>query len=133
MFYVEFASQKRPGTICSTGYDTLAEAVTVARIKYGSGVYPSIRCDEFRCGPMVQNKWAERPRLEWWMSFVPVGIYKGCACRRAEDAGVRYRSHRTGYRASDRAFRKFCASYQDLLDWRVANADVIAANARVAA
>lgn len=115
MFYVEFPSRKRPGTICSERYDRLADAVEVCRVIYDRGDHPVIRCDDFRAGPMCQNKWAARPRLEWWMSFPSVGYYKNAACYRAEAAGVRYRSHRAGYRASDTAFRRFVLSWGERL------------------
>jgi hypothetical protein len=132
MFYVEFPSLKRPGTLCSTGYDTLSEAVTVCRVHRDQGKHPLIRCADFRALPFCANKWADKPRLQWSMSFTPVGCYKGVACRRGEAAGVRYLSHRRGYVASDSAFRRFCASWAEYLAWCEANADIISANREAA-
>ena len=133
-FFVEFASVKRPGTTCSEGYDTLAEAVAVCRIQREAGRFASIRCDDFRAIPVL-NKMAARPVLKWSLGF-PRATYRGSATIRAEQAGVRYASHRTGYVASDRAFRRFVASWDEFCVWcalpdvaamRAANAGSIAA------
>lgn len=45
--------------------------------------------------------------FEWSLAFVPNGVYKSRTCRIAEENGVRYASHRKGYRASERAMRRF--------------------------
>jgi hypothetical protein len=118
MIYVDYHSAKHVGTIASERYDTLAEAVAVVRIMRDQrpDAHPSIRCDEFRAIPML-DKMAARPVLKWSIGFPADGIYKGAACRRAEEAGVRYVSHRTGYVASDRAFRRFVASWDEFLAW----------------
>jgi len=94
---------------------TLAEAVALVAALRSAGKFPSIRCDAFRASPVV-DRLAVRPVLRWSMSFAPNGIYKSLACRQAEYAGVRYASHRRGYVASDRAFQRFCASWDEFCD-----------------
>ena len=58
-----------------------------------------------------KNRWDESKGYEWAISFVPNGIWKSRACRIGEEAGVRYASHRKGYRASERAMKKFLAEF----------------------
>ena len=59
-----------------------------------------------------QDKRTGRPR--WWMSFQSDGIFRSMACGIAQGCGVRYASHRQGYRASERAFAKFIARMVEL-------------------
>jgi hypothetical protein len=59
-----------------------------------------------------KNRWDESKGFEWAVGFTPDGIYKSRACRIAEEAGVRYASHRKGYRASDRAMSRFVAQFE---------------------
>lgn len=52
--------------------------------------------------------------FEWQLNFKAWGSYKSISCRVAERSGVRYASHRKGYRASDRAMAKFLLAYDGL-------------------
>ena len=134
-YHLSFPLHSDPAELYSTSFDDLAEAVDACRAAYLAGRYPTLRCDDFRASPMI-DKMAARPVLKWSLSFPADGVYKGAACRRAEEAGVRYVSHRTGYVASERAFRRFVASWGDFSAWcampeiaamRAANAGRIAA------
>ncbi len=109
-YLVEFPSVKRPGKTCSTGYDTLAEAVRVCAVHRDQGKRPTIRCDEFTAYLTFANRHAEKPVVEWAFTFRPDGPYKSAACLTAERAGVRYVSHRRGYRASDAAMYRFAVA-----------------------
>jgi hypothetical protein len=53
-------------------------------------------------------------KAEWAMTFVADGIFRSRACGLAERSGVRYASHRKGYRASERAFSRFVAEAANL-------------------
>lgn len=116
MFYVEFTSAKNPAEKISERYDTLADAVAVLHIlRDRAGAFPSIRCDDFRAIPTV-DKTAARPVSKWSLSF-PRSTYKGSATVRAEQAGVRYVSHRRGYVASERAFDRFVTLWDEFSAW----------------
>lgn len=116
MFYVDFHSAKNPGERVSERYDTLGEAAAVCRVlRDHAGAFPLIRCNNFRAIPSF-DKTAARPLLKWSLSF-PRSIYKGSATVRAEQAGVRYVSHRQGYVASDRAFDRFCVLWDEFAAW----------------
>lgn len=100
------------GIIESVEFDNLTKAAEECLTLYQSGKHPTLRYDAvdgFTTAPMCANKWAAKPRLEWWFQFTPVGIYKSMACRNAENSGVRYASHRKGYRGSLKAMRAFAA------------------------
>lgn len=118
-YIVSFHSIKRPGTMNETSYATMAEAMTVCAILFDQGKYPTIfyrdGAADFRCGLMCANKWSTRPVVEWWFGFTPNGCFKSIAARYAEDAGVRYRSHRAGYRASRKAMTRFAADWDAYL------------------
>ncbi len=51
---------------------------------------------------------------EWAMTFPADGIFRSRACSMGERSGVRYASHRKGYRASERAFSRFVAEAANL-------------------
>lgn len=134
MFYLEFHSAKNPGEKVCERYDTLGEAVAVCHVlRDRAGAFPTIRCDDFRAIPTV-DKTAARPVLKWSLSF-PRSTYKGSATVRAEQAGVRYVSHRRGYVASDRAFDRFCVLWDEFAAWCALDevAAMRAANAQVTA
>lgn len=113
-YFVAFPSIKRLGTICSTKYDTLTEAVRVAMIHHHQGKFPTILCDDFggfTASLIDSSRWARTTRTEWSLWFKSDGIYKSLPCRRAEATGVRYVSHSKGYRASLRGMYAFAADW----------------------
>ena len=113
-YVVEFASKKRAGEIVRDRYATLQEAVRIAVIHFDGGKFPMVRkagVDGFTAVIGCANKFSERPTISWSLSFIPNGIYKSVACRRAEHSGVNYRSHRRGYMASRRAMYAFAANW----------------------
>ena len=121
-YTVEFDSVKHPGTVCSTEYDTMSEAIAICLIHREHGKFPRLLVNDvygsFRAFLMCANKWAKQPKLEWCFSFEPTGIYKSLSCRWAEDCGVRYASHRRGYRASMSAMRRFAAHLDGHVNYR---------------
>lgn len=121
-YLVEFASVKHADCrIVSDSYDTLTEALRVARIHREQGKYPTIRCprERFRMSPFCANKWAAKPTLDWAFQFESADGFKSFACRAAERAGVRYASRRRGYIGSNRATQRFAAETDALNAARV--------------
>jgi hypothetical protein len=91
-------------------HSTLNEALDECLCQLGKGNSSALCGDDFSAAPTVKNRFAEKPITEWAISFDPIGIYKSCHCRLGERCGIRYTSHRRGYRASLRAFRTFATA-----------------------
>jgi len=92
-------------------FANLDSAVALCYVLLSSGAYPSLACADFRAMPL-----RDKSGLKWSLGF-PRQTFKGSATVRAEQAGVRYVSHRRGYQASNRAFRRFCLSWTEFTDW----------------
>ncbi len=61
-----------------------------------------------------KSRWDESKGYEWAVAFEPNGIWKSRACRIGEETGIRYASHRKGYRASDRAMKPFLEEFEKI-------------------
>lgn len=127
IYTVELASAKRPGTMLRTDYETISEALVAVSHYVETDRPPVIYCADWRASFIAADRWG-KPVMAWAMRCEPAGIYKSGACRIGEGAGVRYVSHRTGYRASRRAFARFCVEIAAHDQWCEANAEMIAAN-----
>lgn len=64
---------------------------------------------------MEKTGWREgdKPQRFVSVSFTADGIYKSLECRRAEDCGCRYMSHRTGYQFSVRAWNRYVVDLRE--------------------
>lgn len=102
---------------------TIAEAVELVREisqpRNNRGLWPSML---FNDGALIwRASWCQdRSKARWtswWsMSFPktdPKSYYRTWAESIGEVAGVRYASHRAGYRASERAFARFVAMVEE--------------------
>lgn len=108
MFSVQYVTIANPTVVTQTTYETLAEAVAVARVLIDSGQSPTLIADDFSAFPNGAGGWS--------MRFKAAGCFKSLACILAEREGVRYVSHRRGYQASNLAFRRFCHAYREAHD-----------------
>ena len=67
----------------------------------------AIAGEGFKAVRGLRDRWHPEKGFQWSLSIHSPHGYKTGTHYRAEEAGVRYASHRKGYVASERAFRKF--------------------------
>ena len=76
----------------------------------------TVTTPSFTARQVPVSRYGQDKRTEWAIQFVSDGtVYKTAACRAGERSGIRYASHRKGYRASQAAFKRFLAEWAETL------------------